>query len=86
MDIGQVQANGLAQMKGGSSWLSSLPLESEGHDLNKREFCDALALRYRWNMKHLPSICVCGKKLSVDHFMSCLKGGFIHQRHVCKSN
>ena len=26
-------------------------------------------------------MCACGKVFSVDHAISCTKGGFIHQRH-----
>ena len=81
MNKEQIRANDLAQMKGSSSWLNSLPLKSEGNVLNKREFHDALSLRYRWQMKYLPSSCTCGKKFYIDHAMSRLKGGFIHQRH-----
>ena len=54
---------------------------AEGFYLNKREFFDALALRYRWQLKRLPLNCACGKRFDMDHAMSCLKGGYIHQRH-----
>ena len=78
MNKEKIRANDLAQMKGSSSWLNSLPLKSEGNVLNKREFNDALSLRYRWQMKYLPSSCPCGKTFTIHHAMSCLKGGFIH--------
>ena len=29
----------------------------------------------------MPTICVCGRHFSVDHGMSCQKGGYIHHRH-----
>ena len=74
------RANDLAMMKGASSWLTTLPLKSENFVLNKREFFDALNLRYRWQPKFLPSVCSCGKSFDVDHGMSCSKGGYIHQR------
>ena len=78
----EIRANDLAaQMKGSSSWLTSLPLKTENYILNKREFFDAVAIRYRWQLKRLPILCACGKKFTTDHAMSCLKGGFIHQRH-----
>ena len=35
----------LAQEKGASSWLTSLPISEHGHALHKGGFCDALALR-----------------------------------------
>ena len=43
----EVRATDIAQMKGASSWLKSLPLKDEGYNLSKREFFDALYLRYR---------------------------------------
>jgi hypothetical protein len=77
----QIRANDIAQLKGSSIWLTALPLVEEGYVLSKREFFDAIYLRYRWQLKRLPSHCVCGKLFTVDHALSCLKGGFIHRRH-----
>ena len=81
MNNEQLRANDLSQMKGASSWLTCLPLKSEDFVLNKREFSDALSLRYRWSMKRLPSVCPCGSSYTVDHALNCHKGGFINQRH-----
>ena len=50
-------------------------------DLNKREFKDAINLRYDWEITGTPSVCVCGDRFSVDHAMICKRGGFIIQRH-----
>ena len=33
---------------GASSWLNVLPLSEHGSNLNKKEFQDALNIRYRW--------------------------------------
>ena len=77
----KVRALDLSQKKGASNWLSAFPSEKEGFYLNKREFSDALCLRYRWQLKRLPTICPCGKNYNVDHAMNCPKGGFIYQRH-----
>ena len=52
-----------------------MPIHEMGLTLNKREFRDALKLRYDWE------ICVCGDVLNVDHAMVCRRGGFIIQRH-----
>ena len=71
----------MGQMKGASAWLNALPLKDEGFVLNKREFFDAVALRYRWNLKRLPLNCACGKRFDMDHAMSCMKGGYVHRRH-----
>ena len=73
----QIHANDISQLKGSSIWLVE-----EGYVLSKREFFDAIRLRYRWQLRWLPSHCACGKLLvTVDHALSCLKGGFIHRRH-----
>ena len=81
MGAEKLRSNDLAQMKGASSWLNALPLKEEGYVLNKREFFDAVALRYRWQLKRLPLNCVCSQKFEVDHAMTCATGGFIHKRH-----
>ena len=82
MSFEQLRANKLAMMKGGSSLLTTLPLESKNFSLNKQKFYDALSLRYRWTPKYLPSVCSCCKRFDVDHAMSCMKGGFgVHRRH-----
>ena len=47
MKPNQLRTNDLAKMKGALSW-------SENFDLNKREFYDALSLRYRWTLKYMP--------------------------------
>ena len=49
--------------------------------LNKREFKDAIHLRYDWDINDTPSVCVCGEVFNTDHAMICRRGGFIIQRH-----
>ena len=71
----------LAAEKGASTWLTVLPLKNMGFDLSKREFRDALRLRYNWPLNDIPSKCVCGDDFSVEHAMVCRRGGFIIQRH-----
>ena len=39
-------------------------------DLNKREFRDAVRLRYDWSIPDNPSVCVCGSRFTVDHAIS----------------
>ena len=67
----------LAQEKGASSWLTSLPIEEFGFSLHKGAFWDALALRYGWPPLNLPVHCT----FSVQHALSCPKGGFPTLRH-----
>ena len=81
MSHAQARGNDIAQMKGASAWLTALPLKEEGFALNKREFFDGLALRYRWPLKRLPQKCVCGHPFGMEHAMSCLRGGYVHRRH-----
>ena len=71
----------LAQEKGASSWLTSLPIEEYGFSLHKSAFRDALALRYDWQPISAPSTCGCGAKFSIEHVLSCPKGGFPSIRH-----
>ena len=71
----------LAEEKGASNWLTSLPIQEHGFSLHKAAFRDALALRYGWRPNNLPSECICGKSLSVDHALSCSCGGFPMLRH-----
>ena len=71
----------LAQEKGASIWLTSLPIQEFGFALHKGAFQDALALRYNWQPLRAPSLCACGTKFSVEHALSCPKGGFPSIRH-----
>lgn len=67
--------------KGASRWLSVLLIKEFGFSLHKRGFVDAVHLRYGWLPRDLPTLCACGMKFTVEHSLSCLKGGFIHGRH-----
>ena len=67
--------------KGASSWLNAIPIDEHGLPLNKQEFRDSLCLRYNLPLPNLPSYCACGEVFTVNHALSCKKGGFIAQRH-----
>ena len=71
----------LASEKGASSWLTVTPISDMDFTLNKREFRDALKLRYNWPIKDNPTRCACGDFFNIDHAMICKQGGFIIQRH-----
>ena len=75
------KAMDLAEEKGASSWLTSLPIEEFGFALHKGAFQDALALRYGWQPSHTPSNCACGTKFTTEHALSCPKGRFPSIRH-----
>ncbi|XP_048582338.1 uncharacterized protein LOC5520811 isoform X1 [Nematostella vectensis] len=81
LPVNMLRAVDLATQKGTSSWLTVLPLREMSFDLNKREFRDALGLRYDWEIPETPSICVCGDTFDADHAMICKRGGFVIQRH-----
>ena len=58
-----------------------LPLQDLIFNLNKREFRDAVKLRYDWPVEDIPSACTCGEAFTVDHCMICKLACFISQRH-----
>ena len=70
-----------AKEKGASTWLTVLPLRDHGFTLRKAAFHDALALRYGWTPSNLPSKCDCDNTFTVEHALSCRKGGFPTLRH-----
>lgn len=71
----------LAQEKGASSWLTALPIAEFGFTLHKCAFRDALCLRYGWPPARTPVNCECGTQFSVEHVLSCPRGGFPTIRH-----
>ena len=81
MSPSQLKANEIACSDGASIWLTTLPLKYEQFTLTKREFYDAISLRYGWDMKNIPNQCVCGKRYSVEHAMICKVGGLVTLRH-----
>ena len=48
---------------------------------SKQEFKDSPCLRCNVPLPNLPSCCACREMLTVNHALSCKKGGFIAQRH-----
>ena len=75
------RAMDLSQEKGASNWLTVLPVEEFGFSLHKGAFRDALALRYSWPLHNTPSRCSCGTNFTVEHSLSCPKGGYPSIRH-----
>lgn len=71
----------MAQETGASSWLTTLPITEFGFTLHKGAFADALALRYDWPLNRTPLNCECGSSFSIDHSLSCPRGGFTILRH-----
>ena len=61
--------NNIAQERGSSGWLTVLPINQFGFSLSKAEFWDAV---YH---------CGCAKVYTVQHGLSCKKGGFVTLNH-----
>ena len=77
----QLKTNNINREKGVSSWLTTLPLEKYGFTLSKREFWDAINIRYNWPLSRLPTKCICGAAFDIQHALSCKRGGFVIIRH-----
>ena len=50
-------------------------------NLNKREFRDAIKLRYDWEIADQPAMCICGDLFTLDQAMVCRHGWLIIQKH-----
>jgi len=75
------QAMDLAQERGASTWLTTQPIQEFSFTLHKSAFQDALALRYNWQIPRVSPTCACGTKFSVEHALSCPRGGFRSIQH-----
>ena len=64
-----------------SNWQSAVSLEEYNSVLNKKEFRDAMNLRYGKDLKRIPSKCPCGQSFNMTHALNCKTGGFITIRH-----
>ena len=69
-------AKDIATSDDASIWLSSLRLKHERFSLTKREFFDAVLLRYGRELKLLPHKCVCKAKYNIEHALTCKTEGF----------
>ena len=76
------RAVGLATEKGSPNWLTVIPLKELDYNLNKKEFRDAIKLRYDWEIMGTPMICACGDQFSVDHAMVCQHHEIIIQGNI----
>ena len=71
----------LAAEKRASSWLTVILVKEMYLNLNKRDFKDAVHLRYDWQISDVPNLCICGEPFNVAHAMICKQGDFIMQRN-----
>ena len=81
MDSSLRLALDLAVERGASTWLTALPLDEYGFALHKSAFQDALALHYGWLPLRSSTHCACETSFSVEHALSCPKGGLPSIRH-----
>ena len=58
-----------------------MPISDFGFELSKQHFWDAIRLRSRWSIANLPATCPFGGRFSMQHCMSCKKGGFVSIRN-----
>ena len=65
----------LALDKEASNWLTVIPGKEMSFNLNKKEFRDAINLRFDWEITDIPAIFICGDLFTVDHAMVCRRGG-----------
>jgi len=64
----------LATEKGASNWLTVIPIKEKNFNLKKREFRDAIKLRYDWEIADQPAMCSCGDLFTVDPAIVCRPG------------
>ncbi len=84
---GRKVAKCLGQMGKTGAWLSVIPNHFDGTELSREEFQDNLAICYGLRPRGLPERCNgCREPFTVEHGLSCKKGGFVGQQHddVCE--
>ena len=72
---------GQAREGGTSNWLTVLPLAKYRFNLHKGDFRDSILMRYGKDLPRLPSSCVCGEPMTMNHALNCPRGGYIIVRH-----
>ena len=80
MNSEQLRNNDLNQEISASAWLTTLLLK-QGYALTKQLFWDLICIRYGWQLSRTPEFCDCGIRFSLQHALSCKKGGFVSIRH-----
>jgi hypothetical protein len=64
------------------AWLTAMPDTLNGTELSADEFRDSLRLRFGLQPTSLPPRCGgCDERFSVEHAMTCKKGGLVTLRH-----
>ena len=63
----QKKTKQLNQRPGSCNWLTSLPLTKHSYIFNKKQFWDAICIRYNWALPNLPVMCVYGFNYNLQH-------------------
>ena len=80
--IGSNERNRLHRATRNGAWLSALPHRINGSELSREKIWDNLCFRYGLMPQDVPATYKgCGKKFSVEHALSCPKGGLVLERH-----
>ena len=73
---GRQEENLLHRATRNGAWLSAVPHRVNGTELSREEFWYNLRLRYGMMPQDIPATCNgCSKKFSIEHALSCPKGG-----------
>ena len=70
-----------ASEPGVSSWFTASPSSATSTVLSKRDFRDAIAIRYGFALFDLAERCACGEALTIHHAFVCPAGGYPSARH-----
>ncbi|KAL7474631.1 hypothetical protein ACHAW6_000596 [Cyclotella cf. meneghiniana] len=72
----------MKQATAAGTWLSTIPDRFSGTELTKDEWLDNVAIRYGRRPADLPDHCDgCGSGLTLEHGLSCKRGGLVGIRH-----
>jgi len=78
----QADSRRMNKAKETGAWLTAMPNTLNGTELSADEFRDNLRIRFGLTPASLPHRCEgCGERFSVEHAMSCKKGGLVMLRH-----
>ena len=79
---GGQERNRLHREMSNGAWISAVPHRLNGTELSWEELWDNLRLRYGLMTQGIPKTCNgCGKRFSIEHALSCPKGGLVLARH-----
>ena len=65
------------------AWLSAVPHHLNGTELSREELRHNICLKYGLMPQDIPATCDgCGKNFSIEHTLSCTKGGLVLARYM----